>query len=164
MNPTRGGWLIAVCLLVAVVLSALHLPESWPQTLGWLRPAWVVLALFFWVMATPHRVGLISAWLLGALVDVVQADPLGLNGALFATVTYVVWKFYERLRMYSVFQQAAVLFFLVVVTEAVRLVVQNVMFDRSMSFGFLLTAVASAICWPLVYLLLLKARTYVRVD
>ena len=61
MNPTQGGWLILLTIAVALILSVLHLPESWPQWLGWLRPAWVMLVVFFWVMQVPHRIGLITA-------------------------------------------------------------------------------------------------------
>ena len=67
MNPTQGGWLILLSLVVALLLAVVHLPESWPQWLGWLRPAWVIMVLFFWVMELPPRVGLVSAWLSPAL-------------------------------------------------------------------------------------------------
>ncbi len=37
MNPARGGWLILFTLLCAMVLAILHLPETLPDWLGWLR-------------------------------------------------------------------------------------------------------------------------------
>ena len=40
--------------------------------------------LFFWVLELPHRIGLITAWIVGLFVDVLHADPLGLNGLLLA--------------------------------------------------------------------------------
>ena len=70
MNPANGGWLILLSFAVAFVLSVAHLPESWPQWLGWLRPHWVLLVLFYWVLYVPHRLGLVTAWLLGLLVCV----------------------------------------------------------------------------------------------
>ena len=41
MNPTQGGWLILATVVAALLLAVVHLPETWPQWLGWLRPAWV---------------------------------------------------------------------------------------------------------------------------
>ena len=32
-----------IYLVVALLLAVVHLPESWPQWLGWTRPAWVVM-------------------------------------------------------------------------------------------------------------------------
>ncbi|MEE8077898.1 MAG: rod shape-determining protein MreD, partial [Pseudomonadales bacterium] len=65
MNPSHGGWLILLTIALAMVLAILHVPESWPQWLGWLRPAWLAMVVFYWVMELPHRLGLISAWVIG---------------------------------------------------------------------------------------------------
>jgi rod shape-determining protein MreD len=153
-----------VTLLVALLLAVVHLPESWPQWLGWLRPAWVIMVLFFWVMELPHRVGLVSAWLLGVLLDVLYADPLGLNGAVLASVTYVGWRFYERFRMYSVVQQGGAVFALVLIGEIIRLLVQDLVFDRGWSWGVLIPAFTSFVVWPFLYLLLSRLKFQVRVE
>jgi len=164
MNPSHGGWLILLTIALAMVLAIFHVPESWPQWLGWLRPAWLAMVVFYWVMELPHRLGLISAWVIGLLLDVLYADPLGLNGFLLAAITYVVWRFYERLRMYSIVQQCIVVFLLVLVTESLRIVVQDVAWSRGWSWGVILPALMSMLIWPFVYLVLQRARLQVRVE
>lgn len=164
MNPTRGGWLILLTILVAMVLSIVHLPETWPQWLSWLRPAWVALVIFYWVMELPHRLGLVAAWVVGLLVDALYADPLGLNGALLAGITYVAWRFYERLQMYAVVQQAGVVFALILVNEGVRMTVQNIAWDRGWSWQFVLPALTSALLWPFVFVLFQRLRLQFRVG
>jgi rod shape-determining protein MreD len=164
VNPTQGGWLILLTLILALLLAVVHLPESWPQWLGWLRPAWVAMVVFFWVTELPHRLGLVTMWLLGALLDVLYADPLGLNGVILASVTYVGWRFYERLRMYSVLQQGGVLFLLVLGGEAVRLVVQDLAFGRGLSWGMVFPALTSFLLWPLLYLVLSRLKFQARVG
>lgn len=164
MNPANGGWLILVTILFAMVLGVLHLPETWPAWLGWLRPAWVSMVIFFWVMALPDRLGLIAAWMLGFLVDALNADPLGLNGFLLAAITYITWRFYERLRMYSVVQQCGVVFMLVLAGETLRMLVVDLMFARGMSWGVMLPALTSMLLWPFVYLFLDRLRASVRVE
>ena len=163
MNPTQGGWLILLTVAGAMVLAVAHLPETWPQWLGWLRPAWVAVVVFYWVMELPHRLGLIAAWILGALVDVLQAEPLGLNGLILAAITYVGWRFYERLRMYSVAQQCGVVFLLVLGAELLRAVVLEVVSDRGWSWGLLLPPLSSMLIWPFVALLLTRLRLQFRV-
>ena len=120
--------------------------------------------LFFWVLELPHRIGLITAWIVGLFVDVLHADPLGLNGLLLAAVTYISWKFYERLRMYSVVQQCFVLFLLVAGSEFTRVLVQDLAFNRGLSWGPLAVAGMSALLWPFVYLILLRLRQQFRVE
>ncbi|MFU8817920.1 MAG: rod shape-determining protein MreD [Pseudomonadales bacterium] len=164
MNPFQGGWLILLTLAAAMVLAVVHLPETWPQWLGWLRPAWVALVIFYWVTELPHRIGLISAWALGILVDVLQAEPLGLNGVILATVTYVGWRFYERLRMYSILQQCGVVFLLVVGAELTRALVLELVAGRGWSWGLFGPAVLSMLAWPFVALLLTRLRLQFRVT
>jgi rod shape-determining protein MreD len=164
MNPTQGGWLILLSLTIALLLAIVHLPESWPQWLGWLRPAWVAMVVFFWVMELPHRMGLVSAWVIGILLDVLYADPLGLNAALLATITYVGWRFYERLRMYSIVQQGVVIFLLVLVGECIRVMVQDLVYDRGWSWGVVLPAFTSLFLWPFLYLLLQRLKLRARVE
>lgn len=164
MNPTQGGWLILLTLLGALLLAVLHLPESWPQWLGWLRPAWVAMVVFYWVMELPHRVGMVSVWLLGLVVDVLHADPLGLNGVVLASITYIGWRFYERLRMYSIVQQGGMVFLLVLGGEFVRVLVQDLAFDRGMSWGAALPALTSFLLWPFLHLALSRLKQQVRVE
>ena len=160
MNPTQGGWLILLTLLVALLLAIVHLPETWPQWLGWLRPAWVAMVVFFWVMELPHRMGLVTAWLTGLLLDVLYADPLGLNGVILASITFVGWRFYERLRMYSILQQGGVIFLLILAGEVLRLLVQ----DRGWSWGVLFPALISFVVWPFLYLGLSRLKFQARVE
>jgi len=164
VNPAQGGWLIMFTLLVALLLAVLHLPESWPQWLGWGRPAWVAMVVFFWVMELPHRVGLVSAWVLGLLLDVLYADPLGLNGVVLASITFIGWRFYERLRMYSIVQQGGLVFLLVLGGELFRLTVQDLVFDRGWSWGVIFPAVASLALWPFLYLGLSRLKFRVGVE
>lgn len=164
MNPFNGGWVILLSLLVAMLLSVFHLPESWPAWLGWLRPNWLLLVLFFWVMELPTRIGLVTAWLLGLVADALLADPLGVNGLILAGTTYLAWRFFERLRMYSVPQQCGVIFLLTLAAEVMRMVAHDWVDGQPFSGAVFFTALISMLCWPFVYLLLLRIRTAVRVE
>ena len=163
MNPTQGGWIILLTVAAALILAIVHLPESWPAWLGWLRPAWVALVIFYWVTELPHRIGLIVAWLIGSLVDVLQAEPLGLNGIVLAGITYVGWRFYERLRMYSIIQQCGVVFLLVLASELLRALILYLVDDRSLSWGLFGPAFTSLCVWPFLALLLTRLRVRFRV-
>ena len=76
MNPFNGGWLVLITLAVAVLLAVVHLPETWPNWLGWMRPHWLMLVLFFWVMELPERIGLVAARVIGLLMDALYPIPV----------------------------------------------------------------------------------------
>ena len=164
MNPTRGGWVILASLLMGMLASVVHLPETWPNWLGWLRPSWMMLIVFFWVMELPHRIGLISAWIIGVLLDALLGEPLGLNGFILASVTYITWRFFERLRMFSVVQHCVILFFMVLAAEILRGLAISLGSERSLEWGVLLIALSSVLVWPPLYLVLLRVKTGVRVE
>ena len=108
MNPRRGGWLIFVTLLAAVLASVVHLPASVPDWVGHFRPDWIVAVMFYWSFAASERTGLVEAWLLGFVVDVLVGDPLGLNGACMAGAVFSGHVLHERIRLYLVLQRAGV--------------------------------------------------------
>ena len=164
MNPSQGGWVILLTLAGALILTVVHAPLAWPDWLGWLRPGWVVLVVFFWVMELPHRIGLVSAWIVGLLVEVLYADPLGLNGLVLAAITYVTWKFYERLRMYSVLQQCGVVFLMVLAGEIARQIVQDQAAERAWTWLMVLPALVSMLLWPFIYILLQNLRVQFRIE
>jgi rod shape-determining protein MreD len=164
VNPTNGGWVILLSLIIAMLLGVLHLPESWPGWLGWLRPNWLLLVIFFWVIEVPHRTGLIAVWLIGLLVDVLYADPLGLNAFLLAAVTYIAWRFCERFRMYSVLQQCGIVFVLVLASELISVFIIGLDSERVWGWPVMLTPLTTMVAWPFVFLLLLRIRTGARVE
>lgn len=164
MNPFQGGWLIMLTVAVAMILAVAHLPEAAPQWLGWLRPDWIVLVVFYWVMVTPHRLGLIAAWVIGLLVDVLLAHPLGLNGLCLATLTFATWSIYERLRMYSIAQQGAVIFVMVLGIGVVRQASEIVAGEAGFTWLVLVPGLVSMAVWPVVYLALRELRRQFSVE
>ena len=154
MNSGAGLLAVFLSLFVAMILSVFHLPEWAPDWLAWFRPSWTVLVLFYWVMEFPQRIGMIRAWILGLIMDVLLGAPLGVNAICLAALTYATWSFYERLRMYAVPQQAVVIFAMVFVLELFKTVLMVQFEDTAFQFTFLWVASSSLVVWPLVYLAL----------
>jgi rod shape-determining protein MreD len=147
----QGGWVILMTLVFAMVLSVVHLPMWMPDWLGWLRPEWIVLVLFFWVIEHPDRIGMVLAWVLGLFLDVLLSEPLGINGLCLAVITFVAWSFYERLQMYSVIQQAGVVFLLALALELTKVVLLQ---DTVLTVKLILPAATTSMVWPLVAVML----------
>jgi rod shape-determining protein MreD len=151
----RGGsWVIYVSLLIALMLSALPLPEN----LQWWRPEWVVLVLLYWIVALPNRVGLGAAWILGILLDVLEGSLLGLNALALTIVAYVMVLVYQRVRMFSWLQQVLFVFALVALNQIIVHWVKGILGVSAQSLMFLVPAFVSAILWPALFVLLRGIR------
>jgi len=101
MSENRGGMIIFASFMLAYILSVLPMPE-W---LKWARPEWVALVLIYWVLAIPERIGVTTAWFVGLGADVLEGTMLGLNALSLSIVAYMVLQLYQRLRMFSPWQQ-----------------------------------------------------------
>ena len=145
---------ILLTLLTALVLQVAYLPEDAPDWTGWLRPPWVLLCIVFWTLGSPGRIGLIGVWLLGFAADALQADPLGLNGAVFALAHFAVLRLRNRLRMYSALQHVAVIVVLVFGAEVLRQVARVMAADLPFPRTFWGPVLASALIWPFAHAIL----------
>ena len=160
LRGSHGLWVVVVSFLIAALLMVLPLPE-WME---YYRPEWMALAVIYWVMALPNRIGLFSAWLLGFFVDVLEDSLLGLNGLVLAMVAYMALSLYQRLRMFTMLQQASTVFMLIGIHQLVSFWVLTVSNQTtSPNLMFLVSAVSSAIVWPLLFYILRYLRRTFRV-
>ena len=139
-----GFWVIALTFLVALMLSAVPLPE-WIQW-GW--PKWVAMVLIYWVIALPHRVGVSVGWIIGLFLDILQGSLLGQNALALSLVAYLAHSLHQRLRMYSVLQQSAMVLVLLGINQLICYWIQGLVGVRAQTLWFLLPTVVSTLLWP----------------
>ncbi len=159
MHSGQGYWVVIATLLAAAVLAVLPLP-LW---LVWLRPEWVALVLIYWCIALPHRVGVVVAVLTGIAMDLLEGALLGQNTFALAVVALLSVGLYQRLRLFSLWQQAGMVFVLIGIHQLICQWVQNLEGVGLRSPLLLLPALSSALLWPLVLTLLRGLRRHYRV-
>lgn len=155
----HGYWVVLATFVAAYVLAVLPLP-SWAQ---WARPEWLALALVYWTIALPHRVGIFTGLLLGVGLDALEGAVLGQNAFALVVVAMLCQILYQRLRVFSLWQQAGVVFVLIGVNQLVCQWVQNLEGLGATTRLFLLPALSSALLWPVVLHLLRGLRRHYRV-
>jgi rod shape-determining protein MreD len=138
----RNFLIILFSFILAMMLAILPLPR-WASVL-W--PDWVLLVLIYWTIMMPHRVSVGWAWIIGLLLDVLFGSILGLHALAFVCVAYVMARFSSRIRFFSILQQMAVIF--------VLLVVYRVITNPSHMFLYWLPVITSTIFWPWIFALL----------
>lgn len=160
-NPDGRGYVVILLTFVAAyVLAVVPLP-SW---LLWARPEWVALTLIYWTIALPQRVGIATALVLGLGLDVLKGSVLGQNAFALVVVALLALILYQRLRVYSLWQQAAVVFLLVGINLLICQWVQKLEGFSLLPSLFLLPALTSALLWPVVLHTLRGLRRYYRVS
>ena len=163
-NRAGGLVIIWITILVGMVLSVVPMPQSVPVELGYLRPDWVAMVLVYWVIALPHRVGIPTAWLAGIAADVLLGSLLGQHALSYVVVAYITASLYQRLRMFSVWQQATILFALLGLNQLIGFWIESIAGLADWSLWYLLPALSGAFLWPWVFLMLRSIRRGVGVT
>lgn len=145
---------IVLSFIAAMALTVVPLPSF----LAAVRPEWVVLVLIYWCMALPERVGVGVGWIAGLLLDVLRGGLLGQHALSFAVVAYVTLQFYQRLRVFPLWQQSVSVFVLVLLHLLLQLWIKGISGKPADALSVLLPAVSSMVVWPAVFLLLRSLR------
>ena len=149
-----GTFVIYSSILIGMVLSVVQVPVSLPPELGYVRPDWVAMVLVYWVIAVPNRIGLFTAWVVGMIMDVLLGGLMGQHALSYVIITYIAANLYQRLRMFSVWQQAAIIFAILGLSHIVGFWAESIAGLSEWSFWYLLPAATGAFLWPWIFLLI----------
>jgi rod shape-determining protein MreD len=145
-------WFIWLSLLVALLLNMVPLGRI-PAL-----PDVIALALVFWNVHQPRRVGVGVAFLFGMLVDVHQGALLGQHALAYTLLSYFAITIHRRLLWFSVASQALHVLPLFAAAHAVSLLVRLATGDTFPGWSMLLAPLFEAMLWPLASWLLLAPQ------
>ncbi len=148
--------LLLVSVLVAFLLSIVGVPEF---LLLW-RPEWAALVVFYWVLEAPGRIGLVFAWSVGFLLDILEGTLMGMNALALALVAYLILSMHQRIKMFPILQQSFIVFLIVGISLMLCHWIKSVTGVRPGDMSFLLPAVSSALIWPLFYVVMRRLDRY----
>ncbi|WP_185268552.1 rod shape-determining protein MreD [Halopseudomonas xiamenensis] len=150
----RSSLIVGLTFLAALVLSVVPMPA--PFDAG--RPMWLAMVVAYWVMALPHRVGLLTAWVAGLATDVLFGELFGQNALVLVLVAWLVLLLYQRIRRFPLWQQSLVMLPVLGIAQMVALWLSSLAGNRPPTLLYLLPAVISALLWPWVFSVLRGIR------
>jgi rod shape-determining protein MreD len=150
----HGGWVILASFVVALILTALKLPE-WARI--W-RPGWVTLVLVYWCMAVPHRVGIVVAVALGLGLDVMNGTLFGQHALALSIVAFTTHKLHRRVRVLPLWQQGVSIFLLMLVYQSPILWITGIQGTPVDVKAFWTMPLTSMLLWPWLFVVLRDMR------
>ena len=132
---------VIVSLLLAAVLAVVPVPE-WATGV---RPAWVPLVLIYWVIAMPHRIGVMTGWSVGLLLDALTGAVLGQNALGLALIAYIAYVLHLRIRVFPVWQQCLAILVLVGFYQLVSIMVMRAVQITPWTFWYWASVLVSAV-------------------
>ncbi|WP_043703753.1 rod shape-determining protein MreD [Leptothrix cholodnii] len=148
VNP----WFMWASLLLALGLNMLPLGRL-PA-----MPDLVALALVFWNVHQPRRVGVGAAFCFGLLMDVHEGAVLGQHALAYTLLSYFAITIHRRLLWFSTPAQALHVLPLMAAAHLVTLLLRLATGGHFPGWSLLLSPLFETLLWPLVSLLLLAPQ------
>lgn len=145
---------IMLSILVALILSILPLPALIMP----FRPDWLLLTLTYWVIALPHRANVGTALVSGLLLDLLLGSVMGVHALALVVTVYIAASQFQRMRNYSVWQQAFVVAALAILSKLLVFWAAYMNQDIQLDYHYFWSIISSMVLWPWVFLLLRKCR------
>lgn len=150
----HGKGSIYLTLIAAVWLAMIPLPAA----IDSFRPDWAALAILYWTIASPHHIGVITAWVVGLVLDMLLGSTIGIHALGMTVITFIATSNYQVIRNFSVWQQALVMGFLIFISQLLVFWIEHLFASPKMNPRFLWAAISSTLLWPSVYLFLRYIR------
>lgn len=128
----------------------------------WGRAAWtpdlLVVALVFWSVHQPLRVGIGAAFVFGIAMDVHQAALLGQHALAYTALSYFAITIHRRLLWFTVPSQAVQVLPLFAAAHAIELAIRMIAGGVFPGASILLAPVIESLLWPVVSVILLAPQ------
>lgn len=141
-------------MILAYILNLI----TYPEWMKFAKPDWVMLVLFYWCLALPDRIGVGWGWCAGLLMDILYYTILGQHAIGKSFVALVAVSTHRRLRLYDLWQQCIVVFFVASIDIGITVWIANLVSGAVITIHYWQSALTSALLWPVIYNLLRLLR------
>jgi rod shape-determining protein MreD len=142
-NGTSPWWYINASILVALILNIMPLPIQ----LKGIWPDWAAMVVIYWAIAVPQRVNIGTAWIVGFLLDILLGTVLGVNALGLSIVVFAVSSNFQKLRNFTVWQQAALVGIFLVLFHLVVFWLNRFLLNVNFSIEYITPSFTSALFW-----------------
>jgi len=157
---SRPVLLLTSCLSVGYLVAVYPLPDGY----AFLRPELLCLLVIYWVMNSPQHLGMVFAWGVGLLQDILELGVWGAHALALTVIAYICLMSYQRIRSYSVWHQTLWVIVLVGLHQLIVNWVDRIAGYHSPPQELIVPAVVSALCWPPTLFLFKRVRLRYRIT
>lgn len=156
----NNGLIIILTLMLALIVTIMPMPLS----IDAFRPDWVLVVVLYWCIALPNRINVLTAALMGLILDVLLGSTLGIHASALAICVYIAAVNYQKIRNFSYIQQALIVGVLSALYHLLVFWLQRLLNDIVFIPSYLYPVVTTMVLWPWAFLLLRKVRRRFRIK
>lgn len=142
----RSRVMIYFSLVFSLILMILPMPLDWQ----WIRPEWLSLVLIYWVLREPDKVGVLTAWSFGLIMDMMAEAILGQYALAMAVIVYLAHRFRNRMRFFLFWQEMFVILILIGTGQLILISIEWLIGHPPQTLWYWSSTLLSVIIWPLL--------------
>ena len=154
MQLLRSYFVIYSSFFIALVFAIFPLPIS----LNVFRPEWVLMVLFYWTLALPHKIGTFHALVLGLMLDLLLGSTIGLHALLLPLLSYFVAINFQVIRCFSIAKTTILVGATVFVNKLALYLIASTELDIVLHAYYFVGMIISMILWPWFFLFMRTIR------
>jgi rod shape-determining protein MreD len=147
--PVKPAFIV-FSLVVAALLNLL----PWSGWALWFRPDFVALVLLYWCIEQPRRVGFMSAFVLGLLMDVGEGALFGQHALAYTLLAFAGIVLHRRVRMFTLTPQIVHVIPLLLLNDVIVLAVRSLAGADFPGYRYFIGSFVGGALWPLISVLL----------
>lgn len=141
---------IVFTLFAALIINLL--PWS-----GWslaIKPDFVALAMLYWCIQQPRKVGFTAAWLMGLMMDVADGSLFGQHALAYSVLAYAGIVLHRRVLMFTMRDQILHVIPLLLVNDLIVLAVRKIAGTEFPGLIYFVGSIIAGALWPAMCFLL----------
>ena len=147
--PVKPAFIV-FSLVAAALLNLL----PWSGWALWFRPDFVALVLLYWCIEQPRRVGFMSAFVLGLLMDVGEGALLGQHALAYTLLAFGGIVLHRRVRMFTLTPQIVHVIPLLLLNDVIVLAVRSLAGADFPGYRYFIGSFVGGALWPLISVVL----------
>jgi len=137
---------VYLSLLIAFILHLL----PWSGTALQVKPDFVLLALLYWMLRSPHLCNIGTAWFIGLLIDVANGGLFGQTGLAYALTGFFAVYYQRRLTLFNIWQQSGYIFALLLLNELTLWILKLFAGGENPGWSYLLPCFTGILLWQII--------------
>jgi rod shape-determining protein MreD len=147
--PVRPAF-IAFTLAASLMINLL----PWSGWLLAIKPDFVALALLYWCIQQPRKVGFGAAWLMGIVMDIADGSLLGQHALAYSVLAYAGIVLHRRVLRFTMQDQMLHVIPILLVNDIIVLIIRAIAGADFPGWTYFGGSVIAGALWPFVCWLL----------
>src|SRR3990172_11267582 len=143
--PVRTAFIVFT-LIAALIVNLL----PWPGWLLAIKPDFVALAVLYWCIQQPRKIGFAAAWLLGLTMDIADGSLFGQHALAYSVLAFAGIVLHRRVLMFTMKDQILHVIPLLLANDIIVLVIRKLAGDDFPGPGYFVGSLFAGALWPVM--------------